>query len=113
MARKQSPGLEGGSQPVLDRVRLMQSVEQLDRNKEALRQLENYLVFHSGRLNYRERLAAGLAIGSGQVEGARKNLIGARLKQTGACWRGPRANRMAVLCRVIYSEQWRKAWDIP
>jgi len=57
--------LEGGAKPLLDRVRAMAEREQLDRNKEALRLLENDLVFHSGRMNDRERLAAGLAIGSG------------------------------------------------
>ena len=32
-------------------------------------------------MNYRERLAEGRAIGSGQVERACKSMIGARLKQ--------------------------------
>ncbi len=76
--------LEGGVKPLLERVRLMRSLEQLNERKETLRVLENYLIFHSGRMNYRERLAQGRSIGSGQVEGGCKNLIGARLKQTGA-----------------------------
>jgi hypothetical protein len=102
--------LAGGAKPLLDRVRMMASVEPLDRRKEALRLLENYLVFHSGRMHYRERLAAGLAIGSGQVEGACKNLIGARLKQTGAKWRRGNVNRMAKLCAILYGEQWNDYW---
>ena len=77
---RNSRKLEWGVAPLLDRVRTMAQMEQLDENKEALRLLEEYLVFHSGRLNYRERLAAGLSIGSGQVERACKNLIGARLR---------------------------------
>jgi len=102
--------LDGGAAPLLDRVRTMTQMEQLDKNKETLRVLENYLVFHSGRMNYRERLAAGLSIGSGQVEGACKNLIGARLKQTGAKWRRDRVDRMAKLCAVLYGEQWNAYW---
>jgi len=102
--------LEGGAKPLLDRVRAMAEREQLDRNKEALRQLENYLVFHSDRMNYREQLAAGLVIGSGQVEGACKNLIGARLKQTGAKWKRGNVNRMAKLCAILYGEQWNDYW---
>jgi len=59
------------------------------------------------RLPYRERLAAGRAIGSGLIEGACKNLVGKRMKQTGVCWRLPRANRIATLCAVLYSHQWK------
>jgi len=81
--------------------------------RESVISLLKYFRGHSSRLNYAERLAQGRSIGSGLIEGACKNLVGRRLKQTGACWRVPRANRMAVLCSVIYSEQWRKAWGIP
>ncbi len=102
--------LDGGVKPALDRVRLMASMEQLSERKEALRVLENYLVFHSNRMNYRERLAAGKSIGSGQVEGACKNLIGARLKQTGAEWDRARVDRMGVICSIFYGEQWNDYW---
>jgi hypothetical protein len=61
-------------------------------------------------MHYRERLAEGLAIGSGQVEGACKNLIGARFKQTGAKWKRENVNRMAKLCAVLYSHQWKIHW---
>ena len=102
--------LNGGVKPVLDRVRLMASVEQSDGKRELLRVFENYLVYNSGRMNYRERLAEGLSIGSGQVEGACKNLIGARLKQTGAKWRRDRVDRMGVICSIYYGEQWNDYW---
>ena len=59
---------------------------------------------------HRERLASGRVIGSGLIEGACKNLVGRRLKQTGACWRLPRANRIAGLCAVLYSGQWKDCW---
>ena len=42
-----------------------------------------------------------------RVEGTCKNLVGKRMKQTGACWRLPNANRMATLCAVLYSDQWK------
>ena len=95
---------------VLERVKLLQSVEQLDRRKEVLRVLANYLEYHKWRMNYRERLSEGRSIGSGQIEGACKNLIGARLKQTGARWDQRRVNRMGVLCAVLYGEQWNDYW---
>ena len=72
---------------------------------------EAYLSNHADHLHYSTRLAQGRAIGSGQVEGACKNLIGRRLKQTGARWRFQRVNRMAGLCSVMYSKQWNAYWS--
>ena len=81
-----------------------------DRQKESMRLLRGYLDSHRERLCYRERLAEGRAIGSGQVEGACKHLIGSRLKQTWAKWLVPRLNRMATLCAIRYCDQWEKYW---
>ena len=75
--------------------------------------LWEYFRGNAGRLNYCERLASGRAIGSGLIEGACKNLVGRRLKQTGACWRLPQANRIAVISAALYSKQWKYAWKIP
>jgi hypothetical protein len=74
--------------------------------------LLRYLRNHSGRLKYCERLLSGRAIGSGLIEGACKNLIGKRLKQTKACWRVERANKIAAICAIMYSEQWQRAWNL-
>jgi hypothetical protein len=80
------------------------------KEQEAIQRLRGYLENHRERLCYRERLAEGRAIGSGQIEGACKNMIGKRLKQTGARWRVRRLNRMASLCAVRYSDQWKLYW---
>jgi hypothetical protein len=56
------------------------------------------------------RLAAGRSIGSGLVEGACKQVIGRRLKQTGARWKVRRVERMASLCAVLASDQWESYW---
>ena len=77
---------------------------------EALKGVEGYFGWHRERLDYRERLWEGRAIGSGQVEGACKNLIGSRLKQTGARWRSDRINRMGVICSLFYADQWDDYW---
>lgn len=79
--------------------------------RESLNGLHNYLSSHSDHLHYEERLAEGRSIGSGQIEGACKNLIGRRLKQTGARWRVRRVNQMAGLCALMYSEQWNLYWN--
>jgi hypothetical protein len=78
--------------------------------KESLRLLRGYLENNRERLRYRERLAEGRAIGSGQVEGACKNLIGKRLKQTWAEWKVENLNRMATICAIRYGEQWKNYW---
>lgn len=77
----------------------------------AVDNLLNYLAAHQHHLNYASRLAAGQSIGSGQVEGACKHLIGRRLKQTAARWRVRRVNRMAGLCALLYSHQWHTYWE--
>jgi hypothetical protein len=81
--------------------------------RKALEGLREYLGHHVSHLHYAQRLAEGRSIGSGQVEGACKNLIGRRLKQTGARWRVRRVNRMASLCCLIYSHAWKPYWNTP
>ena len=66
------------SEKRLDR---LDAEERSDPEREAIRLLRVYLTFHRDRLKDRERLAAGRSIGSGQVEGACKNLIGKRLSK--------------------------------
>jgi hypothetical protein len=76
----------------------------------ALGALTGYFAAHTGRLNYCHRLYTGRSIGSGMVEGAAKNLIGRRLKQTGARWRVENVNQMAELCCLTYSDHWGLYW---
>jgi hypothetical protein len=76
----------------------------------ALGKLTGYFAASTGRLNYCHRLYTGQSIGSGMVEGAAKNLVGRRLKQTGARWRVENVNEMAELCCLTYSDQWNLYW---
>jgi hypothetical protein len=81
-----------------------------DFGRTAVESLTRYLVSHSSRLNYRVRLARGETIGSGLIEGACKQMIGRRMKQTGARWTVSNANRMAELASLNYSNQWTAYW---
>ncbi len=56
-----------------------------ERRRKVTDRLIGYFAKHVNRLNYAERLKAGRAIGSGQVEGEAKTL-GLRLKRRGARW---------------------------
>jgi hypothetical protein len=78
--------------------------------RKSLNELTGYLRPQSHRLNYAERLATGRPIGSGMIEGACKNYIGRRLKQTGARWVVANANRMANLTALVYADQWTDYW---
>jgi hypothetical protein len=69
-----------------------------------------YFEPHLDHTNYADRLAEGRSIGSGMVEGACKQVVGRRLKQTGARWKVRRVERMATLCAVLASDQWGTYW---
>jgi hypothetical protein len=81
--------------------------------RPAVDDLTSYFAAHTERLNYCHRLYTGQSIGSGMVEGAAKNLIGKRLKQTGARWNVNNVNDMAQLCCLTYSDQWASYWASP
>jgi hypothetical protein len=80
------------------------------RCRAALEPMMRYFVAHISRLNYRECLAEGRAIGSGVVEGAAKTL-GLRLKARGARWRHKNARIMAALICIRHTQQWSSYWD--
>jgi hypothetical protein len=82
-----------------------------ERRRKATDRLLGYFGKHVGRLNYAERLGAGRAIGSGQVEGKAKTL-GLRLKARGARWRMRNVQAMASLVCVRHSSQWEAYWAV-
>jgi hypothetical protein len=82
-----------------------------ERRRVATERLIGYFGKHTNRLNYAERLNAGRAIGSGQVEGKAKTL-GLRLKARGARWRKRNVLPMASLVCVRHSSQWEAYWAV-
>lgn len=82
-----------------------------ERRRVATDQLIGYFGKHTNRLNYAERLQAGRAIGSGQVEGKAKTL-GLRLKLRGARWNKCNVQPMASLVCVRHSCQWETYWEM-
>lgn len=81
------------------------------RQRPALDALLGYLRDNRDRMWYRERLAAGLPIGSGLIEGACKNTIGHRLKANSARWRVRRAERIGLLRCLDDSDLWESYWS--
>jgi hypothetical protein len=80
--------------------------------RKALEKLVGYFAKHKQRLGYRERLAAGQAIGSGSVEGWAKTM-GLRLKARGARWRRKNVAGMSALICIRNSSQWTAYWSQP
>lgn len=82
-----------------------------ERRRPATEKLLKYFTPHIGRLNYRDLLSKGRAIGSGAVEGQAKTL-GLRLKARGARWRKKNVRAMASLVCVRNSAQWKAYWEL-
>ncbi|GHT09798.1 hypothetical protein FACS1894170_00990 [Planctomycetales bacterium] len=102
---------ENGSVKFFARLSFLQAEVLLDAKKyESVCALENYLRRNECRLDYYERLCSGRSLGSGQVEGACKNLVGRRLKQTGGRWCIANVNRMFSAVAILYTNQWEKYW---
>ena len=83
--------------------------DERERRRAATDRLLGYFSKHTQRLNYAERLQAGRAIGSGQVEGEAKTL-GLRLKRRGARWNLRNVQPMASLVCVRHTGQWDTYW---
>jgi len=81
------------------------------KSRDALDSLIGYLTNNRDSLWYRTRLAEGLPIGSGLVEGTCKNMIGKRLKLNNPRWKVPRAENMAALRCLHYSKLWESFWE--
>lgn len=82
-----------------------------DESRAALDELLGYLVQHTSRLDYRDRLAEGRSIGSGLVEGTIKTL-GLRLKARGARWVERNVENMAALVALGQSSLWDSYWTL-
>ena len=103
--------LTGGWPGLVERTAVVRRVVRSPAKRRALDELEGYFYRQRGHLGYAPRLARGQSIGSGLVEGACKQVIGRRMKQTGARWRVRRANRMATLCCTFHSDTWKPYWQ--
>lgn len=79
--------------------------------QKAVAGLIGYIRDNQTRMNYADRLRRGLPIGSGQIEGACKNVVGRRLKLNCARWRPERARHLAALPSLQYSELWQTYWS--
>jgi hypothetical protein len=100
----------GGGPAVAERTAATRREGRSRAGRRALDELEGYFYRQREHRGYAGRLGRGRSIGSGLVEGSCKQVIGRRLKQTGARWRVRRANRMATLCCTWQGDTWAGYW---
>lgn len=79
-------------------------------SSDPLLKLAAYLLKHPTRLGYADRLSSGRSIGSGQVEGAVKQLVNRRLKQTGAKWKVAHVGPLVELAALVDTPDWANLW---
>lgn len=70
-----------------------------------------YLQRNKKRMNYFELRQKKLPTGSGVVEAACKNLIGARMKKSGMRWTIDGGQTVLTLRSIILSNRWEKFWS--
>jgi hypothetical protein len=76
-----------------------------------VRSCYRYLSNRIGQLNYRGALAAGLPIGSGEIESAHRHVVQERLKIAGAWWKRENAEKMLALRVARANGQWQAYWQ--
>lgn len=70
-----------------------------------------YMTNRPGQFHYQNALAAGLPIGSGEVESAHRYVIQIRLKLSGAWWKIENARSMLALRIYRANGDWEKYWS--
>lgn len=69
-----------------------------------------YLRERLNYLDYQSALAAGLPIGSGEIESGHRSVVQARLKLSGAWWREENAEKMLALRTCRANQEWQAYW---
>jgi hypothetical protein len=69
-----------------------------------------YLTNRPGHFEYQQALAAGLPIGSGEIESAHRYVIQQRLKLAGAWWKAETAADMLALRTLRANGEWDQYW---
>lgn len=100
--------------------RVAKVIEELLRHLEGMevsdgeapvRVCHRYLMNHREQMNYQAAIAAGLPIGSGEVEGGHRYVVQERLKKAGAWWKPENAKKMLALRVNRANGEWGSYWQ--
>jgi len=84
--------------------------EPLEQKQPPVRGTHQYLEKRKDHLDYAGARAAGLPIGSGEVESGHRHVIQQRLKIAGAWWTLPNAEAMLQLRTTRANHDWNRYW---
>jgi hypothetical protein len=79
--------------------------------REAMNRLIRYISTNEEQMRYDVFRAKGYDIGSGAVEGACKNVVGKRLKQSGMIWSRPGSSATLALRITWLNDKWEQLWQ--
>jgi hypothetical protein len=97
-----------GAAKLIRAVRYRRSL--IQKNNEIESELK-YLQHNRHRMDYYSLIAKHLPIGSGVIEAACKNLIGARLKRSGMRWTYEGGETILTLRSLVLSKRWDAFWN--
>ena len=83
---------------------------EVDDERAPVRTCHRYLGARADQLNYRQALAEGLPIGSGEIESAHRYVAQQRLKRPGAWWCVEHAEHMLALRMNRINGDWDAYW---
>jgi hypothetical protein len=90
---------------------LSQHLEDPEQKETPVRSAYQYINKRREHLDYAGALAAGLPIGSGEVESGHRHVLQQRLKIAGAWWLERNAESMLQLRAVRASKDWENYWS--
>jgi hypothetical protein len=76
-----------------------------------VRSCHRYIRNRPDYLDYKNTLAEGLPIGSGEIESAHRHVIQKRLKIAGAWWKTDNADKMLALRVLRANGDWNRYWN--
>jgi len=83
---------------------------EVDDEQAPVRRCHRYLSSRRAQLNYRQALADGLPIGSGEIESTHRYVVQQRLKRPGAWWRAEHAEYVLALRITRINGDWDAYW---
>ena len=108
--RQQENLKEGRVEAVLSELATHRETEEVVEAEAAVRRCERYLKERLEYLDYKSAIAAGLPIGSGEIEAGHRKVVQARLKLSGAWWKEDSAEKMLALRTCRANREWEPYW---
>jgi hypothetical protein len=110
LARAQQQLKENRVAQVLAELAAQVEAPEVAEEQAPVRSCWRYLHNRQAQLDYQGALAAGLPIGSGEIEAAHRSVVQARLKISGAWWLPENAQKMLALRVTRANHEWQTYW---